>query len=85
MSANLCVESHRRERLEQGFEVAVVKDATAAAITPELRPGDQPRDLDLFLGFLPQALLDRLAHPGRVPVKAESRIGSARNDRNDPP
>lgn len=31
MSANLCVESHMRELLEQGFEVAVVKDATAAA------------------------------------------------------
>jgi nicotinamidase-related amidase len=35
MSANLCVESHMRELLEQGFEVAVVKDATAAAILPE--------------------------------------------------
>ena len=33
MSANLCVESHLRELLEQGFEVAVVKDATAAAQT----------------------------------------------------
>jgi len=32
MSANLCVESHLRE---QGFEVAVVKDATAAAQIPE--------------------------------------------------
>ena len=36
MSANLCVESHLRELLEQGFEVAVVKDATAAAQTPDL-------------------------------------------------
>jgi nicotinamidase-related amidase len=36
MSANLCVESHLRELLEQGFEVAVVKDATAAAQTPEI-------------------------------------------------
>ncbi len=35
MSANLCVESHLRELLEQGFEVAVVKDATAAARVPE--------------------------------------------------
>ena len=35
MSANLCVESHLRELLEQGFEVAVVKDATAAAIVDE--------------------------------------------------
>ena len=36
MSANLCVESHLRELLEQGFEVAVVKDATAAAQTPDI-------------------------------------------------
>jgi nicotinamidase-related amidase len=36
MSANLCVESHVRELLEQGFEVAVVKDATAAAQLPGL-------------------------------------------------
>ena len=39
MSANLCVESHLRELLEQGFDVTVVKDATAAAITPELGDG----------------------------------------------
>lgn len=36
MSANLCTESHLRELLEQGFEVAVVKDATAAAKIPGL-------------------------------------------------
>ncbi|MEN8213359.1 MAG: cysteine hydrolase [Pseudomonadota bacterium] len=35
MSANLCVESHLRELMEQGFEVAVVKDATAGAQVPE--------------------------------------------------
>jgi nicotinamidase-related amidase len=35
MSANLCVESHLRELLEQGFEVTVVWDATAAAQVPE--------------------------------------------------
>ena len=34
MSANLCVESHLRELLEQGFQVAVVGDATAAAQVP---------------------------------------------------
>lgn len=34
MSANLCVESHMRELIEDGFEVSVVKDATAAAILP---------------------------------------------------
>jgi len=35
MSANLCTESHLRELIEQGFEVAVVTDATAAAQVPE--------------------------------------------------
>ncbi|MBP8116604.1 MAG: cysteine hydrolase [Nitrospira sp.] len=34
MSANLCTESHLRELLEQGFEVVVVTDATAAAKLP---------------------------------------------------
>ena len=35
MSANLCTESHLRELVEQGFEVAVVSDATAAAKVAE--------------------------------------------------
>ncbi len=39
MSANLCTEAHMRELLEQGFEVAVVADATAAAIHPDLGNG----------------------------------------------
>jgi len=34
MSSNLCTESHMRELVEQGFEVQVVSDATAGAITP---------------------------------------------------
>lgn len=36
MSGNLCVESHLRELLEEGFEVAVVVDATASAKLPGL-------------------------------------------------
>jgi nicotinamidase-related amidase len=36
MSANLCVESHLRHLLEQGFEIAVVRDATAAFQLPGL-------------------------------------------------
>jgi nicotinamidase-related amidase len=39
MSANLCVEAHLRELLEQGFEVTVVKDGTAGARHPELGDG----------------------------------------------
>jgi len=35
MSANLCVQSHLYDLLEQGYEVAVVRDATAAAQLPE--------------------------------------------------
>ena len=34
MSANLCTEAHMRELIEQGFEVIVVSDATAAAQLP---------------------------------------------------
>lgn len=33
MSSNLCTESHMRELIEQGFQVQVVTDATAGAIT----------------------------------------------------
>ncbi len=39
MSANLCTEAHMRELLEDGFEVTVVKDATAAANHPDLGDG----------------------------------------------
>lgn len=39
MSANLCVESHMRDFLENGFEVIVIADATAAAQSPELGDG----------------------------------------------
>ncbi len=36
MSSNLCTESHMRDLVESGFEVAVVKDATAGAILPDM-------------------------------------------------
>jgi nicotinamidase-related amidase len=39
MLANMCVESHLREFLEQGFEVAVVKDAIAGPSHPEWGDG----------------------------------------------
>lgn len=35
MLANMCVESHLREFLEEGFEVAVVRDAVASTKLPE--------------------------------------------------
>ena len=55
MSANLCVESHMRELMEQGFEVAVVKDATAAAISPEL--GDGYQSALINYGFIANAVI----------------------------
>ncbi len=39
MSANLCVEAHMRQLTEDGFEVHIVTDATAAARHPELGDG----------------------------------------------
>ena len=39
MLANMCVESHLREFLEQGFEIAVVKDAVAGPRHPEWGDG----------------------------------------------
>jgi biuret amidohydrolase len=35
MAANFCVESHLRDFVEKGFEVAVVRDATAGSKLPE--------------------------------------------------
>jgi len=55
MSANLCVEAHLRELLEQGFEVAVVKDATAAAQHPEL--GDGYATAITNFGFIANAVI----------------------------
>jgi len=39
MIANLCVESHLRDFLEQGFEVTVISDATAGPRHPEWGDG----------------------------------------------
>jgi len=55
MSANLCVEAHLRELLEQGFQVAVVKDATAGALHPEL--GDGYEAAVINFGFIANDVL----------------------------
>ncbi len=55
MSANLCVEAHMRELLERGFEVAVVKDATAGARHPELGDGYQAALVNF--GYIANAVL----------------------------
>ena len=48
MSGNLCVESHMRELVENGFEVAVVGDATASAKLPDL-DGNQAAQVNFKL------------------------------------
>jgi len=55
MSANLCVEAHMREFIERGFEVAVVKDATAGARHPEL--GDGYKAALVNFGYIVNAVL----------------------------
>jgi nicotinamidase-related amidase len=55
MLANLCVESHLRELVEQGFEVAVVKDATACPRHPEI--GDGYAAALVNYGFIANAVL----------------------------
>jgi nicotinamidase-related amidase len=53
MLANLCVESHLRTLVERGFEVAVVKDATAAAM---LADGDGYQAAIINFRYLADAL-----------------------------
>ncbi|QJW94906.1 cysteine hydrolase [Frigoriglobus tundricola] len=55
MLANLCVESHLRELVEQGFEVAVVKDATAGPRHPEI--GDGYKAAVVNFGFIANSVL----------------------------
>lgn len=68
MSANLCTESHMRELLEQGFEVAVVADATAAARLPE---GD---------GY--QAALTNFRYMANAVLETEDAVSRINNLRN---
>lgn len=56
MSANLCVEAHLRELVEQGFEVTVVKDATAGARHPQL--GDGYEAALINFGYIASAVLE---------------------------
>jgi nicotinamidase-related amidase len=55
MLANLCVESHLRNLVEHGFEVLVVKDATAAPRHPEL--GDGYKAALINYGYIANAVL----------------------------
>jgi nicotinamidase-related amidase len=55
MLANICVESHLRDLLEQGFEVAVVRDATAGPRHPSRGDGYQAALVNF--AFLAHAVL----------------------------
>jgi len=55
MLANLCVEAHLRDLIEQGFEVLVVKDATAAPHHPEL--GDGYKAALINFGYVANSVL----------------------------
>jgi nicotinamidase-related amidase len=55
MLANICVESHLRELLEQGFEIAIVKDATAGPRHPVWGDGYQAAIVNY--NFLAHAVL----------------------------
>ena len=55
MIANLCVESHLRDFLEQGFEVTVISDATAGPRHPEW--GDGYKAAMVNYQFLAHAVL----------------------------
>jgi nicotinamidase-related amidase len=55
MLANLCVEAHLRDLIEQGFEVLVVKDATAAPHHPGL--GDGYKAALINFGYVANAVL----------------------------
>ena len=55
MLANMCVESHLRDLLEQGFEVVVAKDATAGPRHPEWGYGYTAALINF--GFLAHAVL----------------------------
>ncbi|MFO0947023.1 MAG: hypothetical protein U1D30_13955 [Planctomycetota bacterium] len=55
MLPSLCVESYLRELIEQGFEVAVVRDATAAPRFPVI--GDGYKVALVNYGFIANAVL----------------------------
>jgi nicotinamidase-related amidase len=55
LSANLTGDAHKRDFLERGFKVAVVKDSTADARHPEL--GDVYKAALIKFGFMANAVL----------------------------
>ena len=76
MSANLCLEGHLHELLEQGFEVAVVADATAAAKHPELGDGYEAAltNFRFMAGAVlsTEKVLEEMASTEKVPAEMAS-------------
>jgi len=64
MLANMCVESHLREFIEQGFEVAIIKDATAGPRHPVWGDGYQAAMVNYR--FLAHAVLSTAEAVGRM-------------------
>ena len=83
MAANLCVEGHLRELIEQGFEVAVVKDATAG---PRLPEGDGYLAALVNFRFLASAVWTTAeavaAMKHVVPERIQPRLGHSQPKRN---
>jgi nicotinamidase-related amidase len=78
MSANLCTESHLRALLEQGFEVAVVTDATAAAQTPEI---DGYAAALINFRFLANANWSTADAIGKIKANSNATSGSNKSDK----
>ena len=67
MLANMCVESHLRELLERGLQVAVVKDATAGPRHPEWGDGYQAAMINYrFLAHAVWSTDEAIEHMRRV-------------------
>jgi nicotinamidase-related amidase len=69
MLANMCVESHLRDLLENGFEVAVVRDATAGPRHPTR--GDGYQSALINYAFLAHAVIstEEVVNAMRVPAQ----------------
>jgi nicotinamidase-related amidase len=71
---NLCVEAHLRDFIEQGFEVAMVRDATAGARNQE---GDGYQAAMINWRFLAHALWTTTEAVQFIAVAASDRKSSA--------
>jgi len=83
MLANMCVESHLRELLEQGFEIAVVTDATAGPRHPQWGDGYAAAMINyrfLAHAVLPTAEVTQAMGADRPgPVARSSKSGEVRS------